>query len=113
MAKQFLTVTPDGEATTAAPTATHATTGEAAGAERAGGPLGALGVEWNLFVAQLVNFAIVFFVMWKYVYTPLMKTLDERTARIEKGLKDAEAAAGARKDADAERDRAILAARQE
>lgn len=56
------------------------------------GALGALGVDGKLFLAQLVNFGIVFFVMWKWVYTPLLKVMDERTKKIEQGVSDAEAA---------------------
>lgn len=77
------------------------------------GALGALGVEPMLFVAQLVNFAIILFVMWKWVYVPLLKTLDERTAKIEKGLKDATDAGAAKAEAQKERDALIGTARQE
>ena len=40
-------------------------------------------------LAQLVNFAIVFFVLWRFALKPLMKTMGERTATIEKSLHDA------------------------
>ncbi|HTM68207.1 MAG TPA: F0F1 ATP synthase subunit B [Candidatus Binatia bacterium] len=56
------------------------------------GVLGTLGINGKLFLAQLVNFGIVFFVMWKWVYTPLLKIMDERTKKIEQGMSDAEAA---------------------
>jgi|SRR5688572_25596274 len=56
------------------------------------GVLGTLGINGKLFLAQLVNFGIVFFVMWKWVYTPLLKVMDERTKKIEEGVKEAEAA---------------------
>ena len=49
-----------------------------------------LGIDWRLFLAQLVNFAIVLFVLWKWVFTPLTKKLSERTARIDKSLKEAD-----------------------
>lgn len=75
--------------------------------------LGALGVNWKLFVAQLLNFSVVLFVMWKWVYTPLLKIIDSRTARIDKGLKDAEAAAAAKSGAEKASEEAIVAARRE
>ena len=47
------------------------------------------GVDWMKFIAQLINFAIVLFVLWKFVFTPVTKKLEERTAKIEKAMKDA------------------------
>lgn len=65
-------------------------TGEAAHVEEAaGGPLGTLGINWKLFIAQLVNFSIVLFVFWKWVVKPLGKTLTDRQEKIESGLKNA------------------------
>lgn len=75
--------------------------------------LGALGINWKLLVAQLINFSVVLFVMWKWVYTPLLKAIDARTARIDKGLKDAEAAAAARDGAEKTSEETIVAARKE
>lgn len=75
--------------------------------------LGALGVNWKLFVAQLANFAVVLFVMWKWVYTPLLKAIDARNAKIDKGLKDADAAAAAKSGAERASGEAVLAARKE
>ena len=49
-------------------------------------------IEVNLLIAQLVNFAIVLFVLYKFAYGPILKTLNARTKRIEKGLEDSEAA---------------------
>ncbi len=47
-------------------------------------------IDWHLIVAQLVNFAIVFLVLWKFALKPLTKTMQERTATIEQSLKEAE-----------------------
>lgn len=75
--------------------------------------LGALGVDWKLFVAQLINFGVVLFVMWKFVYMPLLKAIDSRNAKLEKGLKDAEAAAASKTGAEKASVEAIVAARRE
>ena len=48
------------------------------------------GFEPILFIAQIVNFLIIFFVLKKYLYKPVLKLLDERKNKIVKGLKDAE-----------------------
>jgi F-type H+-transporting ATPase subunit b len=49
-------------------------------------------IDWKLIVAQLVNFAIVLFVLYKFAYGPMMKLMSERTEKIDKGLKDTEKA---------------------
>lgn len=41
-------------------------------------------------LAQIVNFVILLAVLYKFAYGPVLKMLEERTKKIEKGLKDAE-----------------------
>ncbi|MBX4204641.1 MAG: F0F1 ATP synthase subunit B [Candidatus Doudnabacteria bacterium] len=52
--------------------------------------LGTLGIDWKLFLAQLINFGIVLFAFWKWIVKPLGKTLTDRQNRIESGLKNAQ-----------------------
>ena len=49
-------------------------------------------IELNLLVAQMVNFAIVLWVLYRFAYKPVLRTLNSRTNKIEKGLADADAA---------------------
>src|SRR3989338_1991612 len=49
-----------------------------------------LGIDGKLFAAQLVNFALVLFVLWRWVYRPLVKILNERSRKIEKSLHEAQ-----------------------
>ncbi len=49
-----------------------------------------LGINWKLLIAQLINFAILLYVLKRFAYTPIVKMLNERTEKIEKGLKNAE-----------------------
>lgn len=77
------------------------------------GVLGKLGVDWRLLIAQFVNFSVVALAVWRWVYRPLLKTMDERSAKIEKGLKDAEAAAVAKTGAERDRDMTLTEARRE
>ena len=51
-----------------------------------------LGINWNLLIAQAVNFGILFWVLRRFAYKPMLDFLESRSARIDKGLKDAEAA---------------------
>ncbi len=49
----------------------------------------ALGINWKIFIAQIINFAVVLLVLAKWVYKPLTSALNERSAKIEKSLADA------------------------
>lgn len=52
-------------------------------------PAQLLGLDWKLFLAQLVNFCVVLFVLWKWAFGPLGKKLQERADKIEKSLQQA------------------------
>ncbi len=47
-------------------------------------------LDWKLMVAQVVNFAIVFTVLYIFAIKPLMKLMDERGKRIQSGLDNAD-----------------------
>lgn len=49
-----------------------------------------LGINGKLLLAQIINFLILLFVLYKFAYGPILKMLEERTDKIEKGLKDAD-----------------------
>jgi len=49
-----------------------------------------LGIDWKLLLAQIINFAILFFLLKKFLYKPILGMLDKRRLRIEKSLKDAD-----------------------
>ena len=50
-------------------------------------------IEANLLLAQIVNFTIVLLVLYKFAYKPVLKTLNDRAKKIDKGLRDSETAA--------------------
>lgn len=54
------------------------------------GIAGTLGLDLKLFIAQLINFAIVLFILWRFVFKPVAGKLSERTDKIEKALKNAD-----------------------
>lgn len=67
----------------------HAT--EAGAAEVANDSVTALlGIDWKLFIAQLFNFAIVLLVLWRWVFKPLTTKLEQRSAKIEKSIKESQ-----------------------
>lgn len=50
------------------------------------------GVNPILLAAQIINFLIVFFVLKKFLYKPVMELLNKRQATIKEGMKQAEEA---------------------
>ncbi len=52
-----------------------------------------LGLKTDVFIAQLVNFLIILFVLWRWAYKPLLKVIEDREIRIKKSLDDAESVA--------------------
>jgi F-type H+-transporting ATPase subunit b len=72
-----------------------------------GGLLDELGINLQLFIVQVVAFLIVFAILRKFVWPPLMQALDERQRKIEESLNAAEAArkAAEKTEADLERRR--------
>ena len=45
------------------------------------------GINWQIIVAQMVNFTILFLVLRKFVYKPLIEFLDKRRETIEEGIR--------------------------
>ena len=54
--------------------------------------IGTFHIDYKILIAQIVNFSIVLFVLYKFAYGPLVKVMNDRTEKIEKGLKDAQEA---------------------
>lgn len=48
-----------------------------------------LGINWQLLLAQVVNFLIVLGVLTYFVYKPILDLLDRRTHRIQKAMQEA------------------------
>ena len=49
------------------------------------GFLETFGVNWPFFIAQLVNFIVVLFVLKKFAFAPIQSMLEQRTKRIAEG----------------------------
>jgi F-type H+-transporting ATPase subunit b len=67
----------------------------------------AFGIDYRLLIVQIVNFGVLLLVLWKFLYTPLLKMMDDRKAAIHKGVLDAEHASKKLAEAEAEK-RALL-----
>jgi F-type H+-transporting ATPase subunit b len=73
----------------------------------------ALGINPWYILMQILLFTILLLVLKGYAYEPIIRVLEERKARIAKGLEDARQAAIARDNADAEARKILDAARGE
>ncbi len=58
------------------------------------------GIDWKLFLSQLVNFIIILAVLTFFVYKPVLKTLKDRNKKIKEGLDKAEEAGVRLKEVD-------------
>ena len=69
----------------------------------------------NLFqvIIAAANFLLFLAIIWTFAFKPVSRMLDERKARIEQGLKDAEQARRDRENAEAERVATLTEARRE
>lgn len=47
-------------------------------------------IRWAQILFQVLNFGIIFFVLNRFVYKPVLKMLDERAGKIKDGLQAAE-----------------------
>lgn len=70
-------------------------------------------IDWKIIIAQVINFAIVLFVLQFLALKPLKKLMKERTERIEGGLSDATKNAEILKNTKKEYDEVIVNARNE
>lgn len=81
--------------------------------EAAVNPLTPLGINTGFLLAQIINFLLLFGLLSIFLWRPLMNMLDSREMKIQKGLEDAAAAANARRNAEAEAEKILAAARAE
>jgi F-type H+-transporting ATPase subunit b len=49
----------------------------------------AFGLDIKILIAQLINFGILLFILWKFAYKPMFKILDDRKKKIETGIENA------------------------
>lgn len=78
-----------------------------------GGAEGGLTINLFWVIVSAINFVLLFAIVWTFAFKPLAKTLDDRKAAIEQGLKDAEQARRDRESAEQERLAALQEARRE
>lgn len=72
-----------------------------------------LGINLGYLVSQIVNFTLLAVLLYFVAYKPILRMLDERSARIKKGLEDAESASKRAAEIEQEFERKLAEARQE
>ena len=72
-----------------------------------------IGINPVFLLAQIINFVVLAVLLRALLYGPITKMLDERRAKIEKGLEDARQAEAARANAETERQKILDGARAE
>ncbi len=71
------------------------------------------GLNVKLFLAQLVNFLIILFVLWRFVFRPVSKALAERSEKIENSLAEAQKISADRETFDSWKNQEISSVQQE
>lgn len=75
--------------------------------------INALGFDWVIFVSQLINFAILYWLLKKFALDKLMKLLEKRQQDIDMGLKNAQLADQALNQAKAQQEELLNGARKQ
>lgn len=72
-----------------------------------------LGIDWKLLVAQIINFGILLFVLYRFAYKPILKMLQKRSQTIEDGLANAKKIENNLRDSEQSKGEILNAARQQ
>ncbi len=72
-----------------------------------------LGIDWKLFIAQIVNFTILLFVLYKYAYKPVLEMLDKRAKMVARSVDEAKKAEMSLNEAEKMREESVIKARTE
>ncbi|MAG45018.1 ATP synthase F0 subunit B [bacterium] len=75
--------------------------------------LGKLGINWTLLLAQIINFLVLFFLLKKFLYKPILGIIEKRQKKIKKGLENAEKAEHDLARASARAEKIIIKANKE
>jgi F-type H+-transporting ATPase subunit b len=72
-----------------------------------------LGIDWKLLIAQLVNFGILLYILNRFVFKPLLASLNARREQIVSSVKQNEEAEAKLKEAEALKEEVMAQARKE
>lgn len=72
-----------------------------------------LGLDLKIFLAQLINFSVLVFVLWRFAYQPIFKILEDRRKKVAQGVADAEKATQELAQAKTEAEKIIFETKKE
>lgn len=75
--------------------------------------LAKLGIEWPILITQAVNFAVLLFILERFVYKPVMKMLDDRREGVRLALEREVKSSAKLASAGTEREKLLAEARVE
>lgn len=75
--------------------------------------LGGLGINLLAFLSQLISFGIVFFILWRWGFPAILRTLDKRQQVIREGVENAERARRDLQEAGERAEQVLLEARRQ
>jgi F-type H+-transporting ATPase subunit b len=75
--------------------------------------LEALGINLGYLISQIVNFGLLAVLLYFVAYKPILRMLDQRSARIKQGLEDAEQASRRAAEMEQEFEQRLAEARKE
>ena len=73
----------------------------------------ALGINLGYLISQIVNFTLLAVLLYFVAYKPILRMLDERSARIKQGLEDADLASRRAAEMEQEFEQRLAEARKE
>jgi F-type H+-transporting ATPase subunit b len=75
--------------------------------------LGGFGINTWAFLSQLFSFGVIFFILWRWGFPVILRTLNQRQAVIQEGIENAERAKRELAEATARAEQLMLEARRQ
>lgn len=70
-------------------------------------------IDWKILIAQVINFGVIFLVLYLFALKPIKKIMTERTNTIEKGINDAKHNAELLSSTQKEYEKTLIKAKEE
>lgn len=68
------------------------------------------GIDWKILLIQVLNFSVLWYLLWRFLYQPVTTLIESRRAQIIEGVANAERASTALKDSQAKKAEILTAA---
>ena len=75
--------------------------------------LHALGIQWSVLLAQMVNFGILIFILQRYIYKPVLRVIDQRRTLVAESMEKVQEIERSKEELDKERVKILRKADEE